>query len=462
MGLFRPILCFVLPRHYSAKSARGEGAAAAIVGLSAYLLASGCAAQSPFFQFESHVVRRQKSADDTWRTELLARDRVCVGREYLRLETTTQEEEPAVGRIYELAEGSYWEYERDQEETRNVRMWPAAEIVWRLEEAFAQRRREARGQVARLGPLIRPSRWRRFAGNNQEEPRPSRSETILGVAAHERRVSAFPGATWELWIPAASLLPSRHGVNLFMALGLPPDRGSALMRRMDRFPIEIDIASLNKTWQIRYRLSTLPLSTARETAVDVLPAGALKRIREREARLSGPATLLGLLDQIAELEHGVTQLGVCVRLTAALDPTTVRSAVKRFATVTDGAARRYLMFHVALDYPDQAMGPLQGLVKSARIEVSRDAAEVCARLLAPPQAAQMIAAVLRRFRRMAPAYPTPEERAQRSELYLWATDLLRVVTGRDLGFWPGDGEEEAIARWLRFLDTDFRGGASPG
>ena len=91
-----------------------------------------------------------------------------------------------------------------------------------------------------------------------------------------------------------------------------------------------------------------------------------------------------------------------------------------------------------------ALVPLKRLVYTADIKVARDAAQSLSRFVPKYDAAQLVGTVLRRAL----------SKGLDKNMCLWATDLLREITGRDFDYWPGKNDLLITGRWLEFLDKE--------
>jgi hypothetical protein len=249
---------------------------------------------------------------------------------------------------------------------------------------------------------------------------------------------------WDVWVSAAPPLPSSVAQLVLVSLGLPPSNAETLLVRLGGMPVDMEMMPPDGARRLRYSFTVRPRTVSHEDVTDVLPAGILDAFERRERRYRDPGVLKRLLDGIAPPEAGITVLGAAVRFGSTLTPDRAASAMKRLTTTEDPSARRYLMFSVALHAPGRAIGRLRDLTETARLDVARDAAQVLTRFLSAPEAASLVGRVLRRARR--------EGGDEASEYYLWATDLLRPLTGKDLGFWPGGDESAAVDRWLAALE----------
>ena len=101
--------------------------------------------------------------------------------------------------------------------------------------------------------------------------------------------------------------------------------------------------------------------------------------------------------------------------------------------------------------PDLAVPALRRLLREGDLKVRQDAAEALSLLVPPREAIRAIAKVMRDALEAATAEVIDEK--EKSEILLWGTDLLRDLTHRDEGFWPGEDEEKPLRRWFDFVDS---------
>jgi len=327
---------------------------------------------SRYLAFEGHVTRRERTPGGEWRTTFRARDRGVAGPGYLRVETLPDGGGEPLGRIFDLRGKKYWEYVPGPEGPTGVLMWPLEEKRWLLREEFLRRRREARKLSARLPPLVRPDQWRLFSGSLEDSTMGSAPEVILGQPAVKHRFAALPGFSWIVWLGKVSPLPRRKAEVFLEALGMPPDKARAMLEKTDGMPLAIEMVSADETVRLVYGFTELPRPGSPEGPATILPESERKRIADREERLKKTALLRTLIDRAEAPPEGVTRLGLCVRLGATLDRTTVHSAIKRFAALRDRCARRYLMYRAGKVAPDLAIPALRRLLREGELEVKQD------------------------------------------------------------------------------------------
>ena len=424
--------------HYTAKRELIKGTFAVLL-----FLAAGCAAPQPFWRFEWTVTTQKRGPDGSWKPEGRAREQIVLGPGYLRIVSRSKGSPPLV-RIYDEHSRSYWEIRPG-----GGNLWPLEEVLERIETAFVKKRWEARAVLAGVSPLLRTSGWRLFSGDPKEVVVTGAGPVLFGVPTQRLRVGALPGMPWEAIVARRPLLEGVSWELVFLTLGVPRDNARVLARSLGGFPLDITMTSADRSRRVRCLVVRAPEPASAESPEDVVPHDLWESMQAREEKLKHGGTLLRILDG-EKAPPGVTLLGACVRFARMLKRSTVQSAIKRFEALKDPEARRCLMVAAARVAPDRAVSRLLFLVKHADLAVAWDAAWALSKVLPAPRAAQLVGTVLRRVRRGEDKYTDANPRLSR-RLYMWGTDLLRLLTGRDWGFWPNVEEEAAVERWLNYL-----------
>ena len=399
---------------------------------------AGCTTGSGFHGFECSLRTLSRDGDGGWRLEERAIDRGVVGPGYLRIERESAGGGPALGRIWDEAQGAYWEYQVEAGVRSQWRMWPLGEVRWRMMEEMLEARRNVRASLAREPPLRRHELWRLFSGGLRELRVLSDQEQVHGAPAHKVRVALTPGASWDVWVSQAFPVSPAGMANLLTVLGVPGAPARQLVARLDGVPVEFESIQVDSARRMIYSFTRLPWGVAAESAASVVPSDVRNAFAVREARYADARVLLQIADRAQDPPEGMTRLGACVRLGGLLSPRDAPAVIRRLQTVPEPAARRCLMYVAARALPGHVSAPLAHLAANAPIPVARDAAETLLRVSQDDTGIQCVLAVLRR------GWRAGHER----EVFHWAADLLRVETGLDLGFWPGRDEEAAILRWL--------------
>ena len=423
-------------RHYTAGAPPRKPLAAGILGVCAAALLAGCAAADGFRTFAGHVSWQALDTGDVWRPAAGVAIRGIVGPEYLRIETV--QDAVRAGRIFALARGECWEYGRDANGRWSCNMYPYEEHRARIENKAEAARREARRALADLPVLTRQNLWPLFAGGARVVEPLSNREEIHGCRARKVRAGVYPGTVWNVWVSAEFPLAAAQAALLLAALDLPLPEAHTLIARLGETPVEIEALAAAGRTRVSYNFAALPAPAAPESVEDVIPSECMKAIAARERRNGGDRILLARMTGAGGADDGMTQLGAAVRYCARLDARRVQAVVRRIETVPDSIARRYLMGAALRASPGHAVEPLKALVDAGAFEAARDAAQVLAGHLPPPDNVRVLLAILGRGLR--------EDRGE--DFRLWVNDMLQAVTETDIGYWPNPRADVALARWL--------------
>lgn len=423
--------------HYIRKSGKGKHLAKQFFAIFCLLGVTGCFSSRGFYGYQLKVTRWEKAAGGQWQESFKAVDYGLVGPEYLRVDTV-KSGQGVNRRIYDFKANQYWTYahSRGGKPTADCRPLPA--ILWQLREKTRRDRLAARRLLSGTPPLTRHKRWPFYSGQAKAQQALSSREMRFGRQVRKIRIGAYPGVLWDVWVTDDMLMPKAQTVHLLTALGLHPDHAERLLDAINGYPLDIEMFHVTGAWRMRFVSGALPEAASSETASALIPPNLRRQLNEREERLTHLSTLLRMIDSGAGMDEGISELELCARYCRALTRFTAHTAAKRFEGIRQPMARRFLMHHTLLKARSQLFMPLMKLAGTGTVSIARDAADVLADFLSPEEAVQLVGSVLLRG----------WNEGAGTDFYLWATDQLRRLTGKDYGYWPGGNDGPVIDLWL--------------
>ncbi len=403
---------------------------------------TGCVSSEGLSGFSRSIRRWEKDAGGTWNEVFSATETGVVGGGYLRTTVHNGHTTLALERVYDYRSGMYWELEEKKGNgaERSCRMWPLEELLWRIHAKGRKERIRTRRELAGLSPFVRNNRWRFFSGGQRLLKVVSTDERRFGYRAKEVIFAAFPGTVWRIFACPDFPLTRLQSLRLLTSCGLTEIQSKRLYEQVDGAPVDIEILDVGGRWRERYTMNNVPTEAAPESVLTVFPADAVSQIIEREEVLQSENLLLKYIDSDRPYARSVTKLGMCVRYCRRWNERRRTSVYKRLWTLDDPLARSYLMTCLLKRTEGAACGSIRALVEDASIEHARDAAEALSEYLPKQEAVRCVQKVLARGW----AAGLGEEH------FLWATDLLRDLTGKDLGYWPGEGNIAMVNEWMRY------------